>query len=96
MPKRSKNGAEDPDKTPQPERIIQNPLNRELVTIMGNMVVEAKHHHLGLQSLYEMARDWAGVVPRKWGAQLLDEKERHISREIEQVSGLKVALGYSR
>ena len=98
MPTRKhKNGSDiDPDKTPAPERIIQNPMNRELVTILGNLVVEAKQHHLGLHSLYLMARDWAGVVPRQWGTQLLDEEERHIARETEHVTGLKVALGYSR
>ncbi len=97
MTKKHKNGSEaDSENTPQPERIIRHHANRELVTFLGNLVVEAKQHHIGLQTLYEMARDWGAPAPRQWGTKLIDEEERHIERTTAHLSGLKVSLGYAR
>lgn len=83
----------DPEETPQPERIIANPQNREIVTILGNLVIEARQHTLGLRALYDMARDWSGVVPRAWGYKLIEEEERHVERSTAQLIALRAVVG---
>jgi len=80
-------------KTPAPERVIQNPENREIVTFLGNLVVEAKQHAIGLHTLYERIRDLPGPVPKLWVYDLVDEQERHIRRVTGHLEGMRSAFG---
>lgn len=83
------NGDANDDNTPVPQHVIANPANRELVTVLANMFFESKQHTIGLHTLYEMARDWPGVVPPAWGHKLLDEEERHVTRITENLMSLR-------
>ena len=85
--------SKDPDETPAPERIIQNPANREVVTLLGNMVIEARQHTIGLRAIYEMAKEWGGVVPLSWKNRLAEEEERHIERAAANLSALRAVAG---
>lgn len=86
-------GNSDSDETPEPERIIQNPANREIVTLLGNMVMEARQHTIGLRALYEMMKEWGGIVPRPWMYKLVEEEERHIARADANLSALRAVAG---
>ncbi len=81
------------DDTPVPQAAIANPANRELVTVLANMFLEAKQHTIGLHALYEMARDWPGVVPPAWSAKLLDEEGRHVERVTANFASLQTIFG---
>ncbi len=90
MPKSKKSGD---DETPEPERIIQNPANREIVTLLGNMTIEARQHTIGLRAIYEMAKEWGGVIPRPWMHKLIEEEDRHIDRAKSNLSALQAVVG---
>jgi hypothetical protein len=83
--------GENGETTPQP--VIQHPANRELVTFLGNLVMESQNHYSGLRALYEMTRDWTGIVPRPWVFKLIEEEERHIDRSAAHVTALKLSFG---
>lgn len=86
----SNNGRED---TPLPEKVIAHPENREVVTFLGNLVVEAKQHAITLLAMYEMVRDLPGAVPRRVVYELIDEQERHINRVSAHLAGVRSAFG---
>ena len=86
--------AVDDDTTPPPaEPVIKNSANRELCTILANLVVEAKQHHIALQSIYELVRDYAGVAPKLWGHKIIDEHEKYAERLQGHMTGLRSVVG---
>ena len=70
-----------------------NPSNRKIVTLLGNMVMEARQHTIGLRSLYDMMKDWDGIVPRTWMHKLIEEEERHLERALANLSTLRSIAG---
>lgn len=90
----SANGSHD-DRTPGPtaDELIKNPGNRELVTFLGNMIVETRHNYMTLRGLYDLLREMAGRPPIDWQHQLVSSQEQNIARSTEHVTGLKSALG---
>ena len=88
----SVNGADDTTPGPTTDDLIKDPGNRELVTFLGNMVIETRHQFVTLRSLYDLLRDMTGRPPIDWQHQLLTSQEQHIDRVTEHVAGLKTAL----
>lgn len=86
----SDNGESTPPPSAPP---IKHGANRELVTVVANLLVEAKQHTVGLHTLYEALRDWPDPVPRLWGHRFLDEYERHMERENEHLVTLRSVVG---
>lgn len=77
------------DEVTQPGIVLANVANRELITIISNISMEAKEHSLRLESLYELLKSFAGTVPVQWSSQLITEFERHHEKTGENVVSLK-------
>ncbi len=90
----SANGAKD-DTTPGPttDDLIKNQGNREMVTFLGNMIIETRHNYMVLRGLYDLLREMASRPPIDWQHQVVTSQEQHIARTTEHVTGLKSALG---
>jgi hypothetical protein len=87
----SDNGHDDENVTPVTTP-IKHPENRGLAAVVADFVVEARQHTIGLRALYVQICQAENVVPRSWGLQLLEEKERHITCEQQQVTSLRTVL----
>jgi hypothetical protein len=72
---------------------IKNPENRTLAAVIADLVLEARQHTNGLRTLYQQICLMDGAVPRSWGMQLVEEKERHLDRETQQLESLRLVLG---
>lgn len=67
-------GPETP--TPQPVT-VGHAANRELLAVVGNLLIEARCHTVALESLYTALRDATVAAPRSASHNLLDEYRRH-------------------
>lgn len=76
------------DKT-NPGLIVTHHTNHELVTLVGNLAIEAREHSLSLQTLYEMLRHMHVSAPQNWAKQLLLEFERHHERTGTSIEALR-------
>ena len=72
---------------------IKNPENRGLAAVVADLVLEARQHTVGLRALYAQICLMDGAVPRSWGIQLIEEKERHLERETQQLESLRLVIG---
>lgn len=89
----SNNGRSDDDITPVPQTAIKNPDNRELVTFLGNLLLESRQHTIELKGLYEMFRELVTEAPPKLRHAVIDTQEKHISRVSDFLDDMKIALG---
>ncbi|HEV3059702.1 MAG TPA: hypothetical protein VGY48_15735 [Vicinamibacterales bacterium] len=71
---------------------IKNPDNRALAAVVADLVLEARQHMVGLRALYVSICLAENIVPRSWGMQLAEEKERHIAREAQQLASLRTVI----
>lgn len=81
------------DITPRPETIIKHAENREIVTFLANLIVEARQQVISLDALYTLIRDLSTPAPRMWGHQLVESQEAHVKRVQAHIAGVKIALG---
>jgi len=72
---------------------IANPANRELVTVVANLVVEAAAHRSGVHEIYETLCRMAGVAPRSIRVSLTEEYERHLAQTQLNIVNLRAAAG---
>jgi hypothetical protein len=87
------NGSDDITPGPTADDRIKNPANRELVTFLGNLVVEARSHLITLRGLYEALREMAGSPPISWKADIVKAQEDHVTRMTGHVAEMKAAVG---
>lgn len=71
---------------------IKNTANRGLAAAIADLVLEARQHTSGLRVLYVQICDMEGVVPRSWGMQLIEETERTIERQKQQLASLRIVV----
>ncbi len=90
----SVNGANDTTPGPTADDLIKNPENREMVTFLGNMIIETRHNYMALRGLYDLLREMTGRPPIDWQHQVVTSQEQHIARSTEHVIGMKAALGH--
>lgn len=81
--------------TPEPDSGagIKNGANQELVTFVGNLIVEARQQVIALRTLYDALRELVSPAPKLWAYKLVESQEAHVDRVNQHISGLKSSLG---
>jgi hypothetical protein len=71
---------------------IKAPENRGLAAVVADLVLEAKQHTVGLQTLYNELCEAEHVVPKTWGIKLVEAYERHAERTQRQILSLRTVI----
>jgi len=77
------------DTTPPSGTPIGHQNNRELLTVLGNIRLEAKEHSRKLDTLYEAIISIQWPAPPRWISDLHDELDRHHKEYGESIANLK-------
>jgi hypothetical protein len=88
----SDNGHDDENVTPVTTPIA-NGANREMATAVANLLVESQTHTSVLKELYRTLCVMAGVAPRSWRVDLIEEYERHQKKTGANLLGLRIVAG---
>jgi hypothetical protein len=83
-------GEEWNDRTPT---LVGHPANREVLKIIGNLRIEARHHSVQLNELYVLLRASAVPAPEHWAQELVDELDRHHQADGAQIEQLRATVG---
>lgn len=71
---------------------IKQPENRSLAVVVADLVLEAKQHTVGLNTLYDELCEMEHVVPKTWGAKLVEAYERHEAKTKQQILSLRTVI----
>lgn len=63
--------------------------NRGLAAVVADLVLEARQHTVGLQTLYDELCEAEHVVPKMWGIKLIEAYDRHKARIEQQIISLR-------
>ncbi len=79
---------DDEDRTPV-IHAIADPRNREMLTYVGNYLLESKEHTLRVEALYADIRQLPYLAHSVWAVKVLDLFEKHYSAMGENLDDLR-------
>jgi hypothetical protein len=78
--------------TPVPASPMTHVENLKLLEVLGNYCLEAKHHSLAMDALYDELRSLSEPAPLQWRASLEKAMEEHHKADGENLQQLQVVL----